>query len=90
MQPKLLRLAAESTDEDDSNHDSHDIVDILQASDDLTRVIERYKAVIVEGKPDTFKSSASAAAAPKLEKQNSELLLDLDLNRFGLFLCTQN
>ena len=75
MQPKLLRLAAESTDE--SDNESQDIVDILQTSDDLTRVIERYKSVIVDGKPDTFKSSS----APKLEKQNSELLLDLDLNR---------
>ena len=73
MQPKLFRLAAEATDESEGkDEEDKDILEILQASDDITKVIERYKRVIVEGKTDVTKKL--------LEKQNSELLLDLDLN----------
>eukprot|EP00095_Tigriopus_kingsejongensis_P004766 maker-scaffold77_size404793-snap-gene-0.17 protein:Tk04766 transcript:maker-scaffold77_size404793-snap-gene-0.17-mRNA-1 annotation:"adp-ribosylation factor-binding protein gga3-like isoform x2" len=39
MQPKLFRLASDTDDNDDS------ITEILQASDDLTRVLDRYKMV---------------------------------------------
>ena len=42
-------------------------------------MIDRYKTVIVEGKADTAKTLGKANGK-LLEKQNSELLLDLDLN----------
>ena len=75
MQPKLFRMAAESTDETETETGEEDggggIVEILNASDEITRVIDRYNMVIVEGKPDI---------ARKLVKQTSEALLDLDLN----------
>ena len=62
MQSKLFRLASETDDDDGS------IGDILQASDDLARVIDRYKLVIVKGKPDISKP---------IKKEPSETLLDL-------------
>ena len=62
MQPKLFRLAAE-TDEGDET-----IAEILHASDDLSRVIDRYKMVIVQGKPDVLRP---------LVKQDSEKLLEV-------------
>ena len=78
-------LAAESTDTaNTSDGDSDDIVDILAASDDLAKVIERYRTVVVDGKPDTAKTShqtpPSSGTKNTLAKQNSELLLELDLN----------
>ena len=75
-------LAAESTDTaNTSDGDSDDIVDILAASDDLAKVIERYRTVVVDGKPDIAKTSPpSSGTKTTLAKQNSELLLELDLN----------
>ena len=76
MQPKLFRMAAETTDETErgaeapEDTDGGGIVDILNSSDELTRVIDRYKMVIVQGKPDITK---------RIKKQSSDTLLDLDL-----------
>ena len=75
MQPKLFRMAAESTDEtetgaEEEENDGEGIMDILNASDELTRVIDRYKMVIQQGKPDITR---------KIVKQSSETLLDLEL-----------
>ena len=75
MQPKLFRMAAESTDEAETGtemeeNDGGGIMDILNASDDLTKVIDRYKMVIIQGKVDITKG---------LVKQSSDTLLDLDL-----------
>ena len=76
MQPKLFRMAAESTDETetgteaDENDDGGGIMDILNSSDELTRVIDRYKMVILQGKPDITK---------RIVKKPSEALLDLEL-----------
>ena len=76
MQPKLFRMAAESTDETetgteaDENGDSGGIMDILNSSDELTRVIDRYKMVILQGKPDITK---------RVAKKPSETLLDLEM-----------
>lgn len=64
MQPKLFRLAAEADEHDEG------IGEILQASDDIARVIERYKMMIVQGKPDI--------TGPSLYKQQSDSLLDLE------------
>ena len=79
MQPKLFRMAAETTDETetgteaDENDDTGGIMDILNSSDELTRVIDRYKMVILQGKPDIAKRRQPVAKRP------SETLLDLDL-----------
>ena len=76
MQPKLFRMAAESTDDTETgteveeDEDGGGIVDILNSSDELTRVIDRYKMIIIQGKPDITKH---------LVKQPSEALLDLEL-----------
>ena len=76
MQPKLFRMAAESTDETETGteaeeEDSSGIMDILNSSDELTRVIDRYKMVIIQGKPDITK---------KFSRNLSETLLDLELS----------
>ena len=68
MQPKLFRMASE-TAEDDS--DDGGIADILAASDELSRVIERYKLVILKKKPDVYKPRAATLST------GSEELLDL-------------
>ena len=76
MQPKLFRMAAETTDETETGteaeeEDSSGIMDILNSSDELTRVIDRYKMVIIQGKPDITK---------KFSRNLSETLLDLELS----------
>lgn len=63
MQPKLFRLAADTEENDET------ITEILQASDDLSRVIDRYKMVIEQGKPDITRP---------LRHQASEELLDIN------------
>ena len=70
MQPKLFRLATETDDGDES------IAEILCASDDLTRVIDRYKMVIFQGKPDITRPDQVASATRPVADQ----LLDLNIN----------
>jgi ADP-ribosylation factor-binding protein GGA len=66
MQPKLFRLAADTEEDDESS-----LGKILQASDDISRVIERYKMVIVQGKPDILRTVRPSSL--------SEQLLDLEV-----------
>ena len=69
MQPKLLMMASETTDDfEGKEEENQDIVEILQASDEMSKTIERYKRVIIEQKDDIHKVD------------NPELLLDLNLN----------
>jgi len=56
LRPNLYRLAAEMDENDDS------IGDILLTSDELTKVIDRYRDVIVLNKPDPY---------PKLSKPSN-------------------
>ena len=51
MQPKLFRLAGDTED-----NDNEGLAKILQANDEINKVIERYKQVIVQGKPDLLKN----------------------------------
>lgn len=67
MQPKLFRLAADTEEDDEST-----LAKILQASDDINRVIDRYKMVVVQGKPDILKHCANNLT-------HAETLLDLDV-----------
>lgn len=74
MQPKLFRLASD-TDEDDET-----INEILQASDELSRVLDRYRMVIVQGKPDITKRRAYPPRDGRCSSAgntNSDALLDL-------------
>ena len=78
-----LRMASETDDGDDS------IADILAASDELSRVIDRYKFAVLRGrttdssaKRDTASSNAipaisKATISRPLQRKNSEELLDL-------------
>ena len=71
-----LRMASETDDGDDC------IADILAASDELGRVIDRYKFVVLRGRPDMPKKetsgpSSSSATRRPLQRKNSEELLDL-------------
>ena len=66
MQPKLFRLAGDTED-----NDNEGLAKILQANDEINKVIERYKQVIVQGKPDLLKSSGNA---------NQDQLLDLEVS----------
>ena len=69
MQPKLFRLASD-TDEDDEA-----IGEVLQASDELSKALDRYKMVVTQGKPDITK--ARERVARQTSSANSESLLDL-------------
>ncbi|TRY74797.1 hypothetical protein TCAL_07113 [Tigriopus californicus] len=73
MQPKLFRLASD-TDEDDET-----INEILQASDELSKVLDRYRMVIVQGKPDIIKRQGylSEGRSSNPGNSNSDALLDL-------------
>ena len=66
MQPKLFRLAGDTED-----NDNEGLAKILQVNDEINKVIERYKQVIVQGKPDLLKSSGNA---------NQDQLLDLEVS----------
>lgn len=61
MQPKLFRLAADTEEDDESS-----LAKILQASDDINRVIDRYKMVVVQGKPDILKSQQNSSLSDQL------------------------
>ncbi len=50
----------------------------FQASDDISRVIDRYKMVIVQGKPDILKKTGSASGGGGAIS-GSDQLLDLDV-----------
>jgi len=74
--PKLFRLASETEEDEDLNK-------ILQASDDMSLVISRYKMVILEGKPDVLKDMKKNAE--KINENvttsiNQDQLLDLDIS----------
>ena len=66
MQPKLFKLAGDTEDNDNDG-----LAKILQANDEIHRVIERYKQVIIQGKPDILKSSGLTS--------NKDQLLDLEV-----------
>ncbi|XP_071747797.1 ADP-ribosylation factor-binding protein GGA1-like [Lepeophtheirus salmonis] len=59
MQLKIHKLASES--------DDNGIGEVLQASDEISRVLERYKTIVVEGK-----------TVPKQEPKESKQLLDVN------------
>ena len=71
MTPKLFRLASETEEDEDLNK-------ILQASDDMSLVISRYKMVILEGKPDVLKDMKKNAERIQENVTNQDQLLDLD------------
>ena len=71
-------MASETDDGDDC------IADILAASDELSRVIDRYKFVVLRGRTDSAKKDVPAKTIPAtntisrpLQRKNSEELLDL-------------
>ena len=72
-------MASETDDGDDS------IADILAASDELSRVIDRYKFAVLRGRTDTGKRDTPTNTMPvtrttisrPLQRKNSEELLDL-------------
>ena len=69
-------MASETDDGDDS------IADILAASDELSRVIDRYKFVVLRGridsvKRDTVQATTKTSISKPLQRKNSEELLDL-------------
>ena len=66
MHPKLFKLAGDTEDNDNDG-----LAKILQANDEINRVIERYKQVIIQGKPDILKSSGLTS--------NKDQLLDLEV-----------
>lgn len=81
MQPKLFRLAAETEEDDESS-----LAKILQASDDINKVIDRYKMVVIQGKPDILKNQSNSSdqlldlsAPQKSENEHSGSILDDDL-----------
>ena len=74
--PKLFRLASETEEDEDLNK-------ILQASDDMSLVISRYKMVILEGKPDVLKDMKKNAERINENVPtsiNQDQLLDLDIS----------
>lgn len=73
--PKLFRLASETEEDEDLNK-------ILQASDDMSLVISRYKMVILEGKPDVLKDMKKNAERinENVSTSNQDQLLDLDVS----------
>ncbi len=76
MQPKLFRLAAETEDDDESS-----LAKILQASDDINKVIDRYKMVVVQGKPDIVRPSSASLQSDQLLnlEESATALADEDL-----------
>ena len=72
LRPNLYRLAAEMDENDDS------IGDILLTSDELTKVIDRYRDVIVLNKPDPFpKLSTPTPPPPGMATLSSTVTMDL-------------
>jgi len=67
MRPGLFRIASETEDQDET------IGEILVASDDLTRVIDRYRSVVVQGLPDQARYKLQPAQS-KSSKPSSDLL----------------
>lgn len=88
MQPKLFRLAADTEDDDETS-----LAKILQASDDINKVIDRYKMVVIQGKPDILKNTSYQHQTPssadqlldlnevKTSKPDSEFLVSLDFSQ---------
>lgn len=71
MRPGLYRLAAEMDENDDS------IGEILLTSDELTKVIDRYRDVIVLNKPDPYpKLSISKHLSPRVTALSSTISTD--------------
>lgn len=69
MRPGLFRIASETEDQDET------IGEILVASDDLTRVIDRYRSVVVQGLPDQArKHPHPISSQAKASKPSSDLL----------------
>ena len=73
-------MASETDDGDDC------IADILAASDELSRVIDRYKFVVLRGRTDSAKRdtvpvnnipASKTTISKPLQRKNSEELLDL-------------
>merc|ERR1711881_447331 len=75
MQPKLFRLAADTEEDDESS-----LAKILQASDDINKVIDRYKMVVIQGKPDLLKTTSRMTASVEAAGavSSADQLLDLE------------
>jgi len=71
LRPNLYRLAAEMDENDDS------IGDILLTSDELTKVIDRYRDVIVLNKPDPYPKLSKPSCPPRVAALTDTVTMDL-------------
>ena len=76
VRPNIYRVASEMEEGDEA------IGEILLVSDELTRVIDRYRTVIVRNNPDPHprQPSASVSSRSPVNESNLDSLLNIDLS----------
>ena len=74
VRPNIYRVASEMEEGDEA------IGEILLVSDELTRVIDRYRTVIVRNKPDPHLQMPASSSRSPVNESHLDTLLNIDLS----------